>query len=267
MHTIALSLLAVATAQPPGPEDRASLRSQADPERFSLRSRVDPGDAQIREALLQGAHHLSHCYDHGPRTHEVLEGRVELGWTIEPDGTAHDVFVRSSTLSRPEVGACLALRIEALRFPRRSEPTQVAWPFVFAPGAPPPDPPSPDSAQPGRFELDPVPRVDPTRAGPPRWALPQAVQAHVAARSHQLHRCLGPNTPAGPLWISWTLAADGTVHDVRVTSGEGGGVIHDPQLVSCLSQQVEGWRLEPSGSAIEIRWPLLTDPQRPGAQR
>jgi hypothetical protein len=75
------------------------------------------------------------CYEVELQRHPELAGRVELRFTIEPDGSVSGIAVTSDELGSPSVTNCLVKQVSGLNFPKPDGGICVIrWPFKFQPG-------------------------------------------------------------------------------------------------------------------------------------
>jgi len=83
----------------------------------------------IRSILTQ----IRACYEKQLRSNPTLSGKVVITFEIADQGRVTSSRPKSSTLSDPEVGRCVAARIQAQRFPEPPSGTiaVVDYPFVF----------------------------------------------------------------------------------------------------------------------------------------
>ena len=74
------------------------------------------------------------CYERALRDHPTLAGRIEVRFTIGPEGRVNSI--RPEGLPEaPEVGACVANVIRRVEFPRPTGgAVEFSFPFTFSPG-------------------------------------------------------------------------------------------------------------------------------------
>lgn len=78
---------------------------------------------------------IRYCYEKELQRLRRLSGRVEVRFTVQPDGLVSSVSVQSSTLNNVVVETCVVQRIRKWVFPalRGGAPVEAVYPFVFHP--------------------------------------------------------------------------------------------------------------------------------------
>ena len=90
---------------------------------------------QVRTVVLGRSGAYRACYEMELQRHGEMSGRVELRFTIEPDGAVSGVKVTASELNDKNVEACLVKQVTGLKFPKPDGGICVIrWPFKFQPG-------------------------------------------------------------------------------------------------------------------------------------
>lgn len=76
---------------------------------------------------------LSYCYEMQLMKNPSLEGKVEISWTIGPEGQVTKSFVKKSTLKNDDAENCMVRAIKRWRFPspRGGGYVEVNYPFTF----------------------------------------------------------------------------------------------------------------------------------------
>lgn len=76
------------------------------------------------------------CYDAGLTRDPTLAGRIEIRFTIAPDGSVSAATVSTNTLSDEAVGKCTAKAFARWTFPKPSDGgvVQVIFPLSLEPG-------------------------------------------------------------------------------------------------------------------------------------
>lgn len=103
---------------------------------FGNRSRatVCPDPSIIRRYIRKARRELSSCYRRLVLSrHPKRQGRVEVGFTINPRGRVTAVRVRRSALRDRPTERCLAQVLGKLRFPAINAIIHVIYPFYFRP--------------------------------------------------------------------------------------------------------------------------------------
>jgi|GEM_PF-1591468 len=72
------------------------------------------------------------CYEGRLRVDASLAGRITFRWTVTTSGSVSGVQQTASTISDPEVAACVKRVLQTLRFPKPSGGVvEVSYPFIF----------------------------------------------------------------------------------------------------------------------------------------
>jgi outer membrane biosynthesis protein TonB len=138
-----LSLCSACTATPvrspeptrdDDPPARASERDEALPTRESGRRTAQLTNRVIRKHRAR----FRACYDAARKGSPALAGKVELAFTIAPDGVVKraEVDEGKSTLLDEGLSACLVETVSSIRFPEAAEEvgSRMHYPFDFQPG-------------------------------------------------------------------------------------------------------------------------------------
>jgi outer membrane biosynthesis protein TonB len=90
----------------------------------------------ITRVIRQSFGRFRLCYEQGMRVAPELQGRVEVEFTIEPDGAVSGVADAGSNLPDPAVVSCVVKAFSMLSFPAppRGKAVSVIYPISFAPG-------------------------------------------------------------------------------------------------------------------------------------
>jgi len=116
----------VAVPRPAKPE--ASVKEDERPAGFCEASAV-------RQVMQGRSGAFRACYETALQRLGDLAGRVELRFTIEPDGSVSGIVVTADDLKNKDVSACLARQVAGLKFPKPDGGICVIrWPFKFQPG-------------------------------------------------------------------------------------------------------------------------------------
>ncbi|MEL7304192.1 MAG: AgmX/PglI C-terminal domain-containing protein [Myxococcota bacterium] len=114
----------------------------------AARANVEPGalntDLRFRDGLAQDEIHsvidahrreLRFCYDSELRRSTGIRTRIELHWTIAPDGSVVNVVTSRAEPRWPALELCLARAIQSWRFPRpqAGATVDVNYPVTFRP--------------------------------------------------------------------------------------------------------------------------------------
>lgn len=92
--------------------------------------------SQIDAVIKRNMNKVRACYTKGLNENKALAGKVTLTFTIAADGTVPKSEVKTSTLSAPQVEACMAEAFRGMTFPRPKGDgiVIVSYPFVFSLG-------------------------------------------------------------------------------------------------------------------------------------
>jgi tetratricopeptide (TPR) repeat protein len=95
------------------------------------------GPAADREAIAAtvqaGLAPIQACYTDRLKRNRRLAGKLEVGFTIEADGSVSQAAVTRSELNDEIVESCVVEAMQALSFPVGSGSVQVSYPFTFEP--------------------------------------------------------------------------------------------------------------------------------------
>ena len=72
------------------------------------------------------------CYVKESRKFANLSGRVDVKFTLNPDGTVKETSIASSSLKSPLVEKCVQQQLMGLKFEARQSETEMVYPFVFS---------------------------------------------------------------------------------------------------------------------------------------
>jgi hypothetical protein len=89
----------------------------------------------VQKVVLGRSGAYRSCYEVELQRRPDIAGRVELRFTIEPDGSVSGVTVSASDLANKNVESCLVKQVSGLKFPKPDGGICVIrWPFKFQPG-------------------------------------------------------------------------------------------------------------------------------------
>lgn len=92
---------------------------------------LTPTQERVRDGVRAQASGVKRCFELEFASTPGLQGRVELGWTLE-GGRAADVRVRSNDTGSEALATCMAAEVKAWTFDEDLD-GDVSWPFVFRP--------------------------------------------------------------------------------------------------------------------------------------
>jgi len=88
---------------------------------------------EIQRPLRRNMASIRHCYEQQVARQPNLEGRVNVRFTIAPDGSVSSAEIASSTLGDVGVEACVRRAVTRIRFPQpQGGSVIVTYPFTFA---------------------------------------------------------------------------------------------------------------------------------------
>jgi outer membrane biosynthesis protein TonB len=79
---------------------------------------------------------IQRCYAQAAKVtnpDDPLEGRIDVRFSVMPDGSASNVRVARNTSGSTQLGSCVAGLVGSWKFPAEvAEPVDFIWPFVFS---------------------------------------------------------------------------------------------------------------------------------------
>ncbi|MGC4113754.1 MAG: AgmX/PglI C-terminal domain-containing protein [Myxococcales bacterium] len=85
----------------------------------------------IHKEIARHTKQVQGCYEKALPKNPKLAGKLEMQWTILPEGTVGSVRIKSSTLEDASVGTCVLALAKSWHFPESDEEATIAFPFVF----------------------------------------------------------------------------------------------------------------------------------------
>ena len=77
---------------------------------------------------------IKSCYEAQLKVRSDLAGKVEIVWTVHPDGSVSGVSVVSNTTGDKPLEECIIRRIKRWQFPEQDEEVEITYPFNFFSG-------------------------------------------------------------------------------------------------------------------------------------
>lgn len=74
---------------------------------------------------------IKNCYDSALAISPSLQGRLVFRWVITPEGGVDSIKKTDGEISFPRLENCISSVISEVKFPLRSRPTNVIYPFLF----------------------------------------------------------------------------------------------------------------------------------------
>ena len=131
------------TYAPPPPTASTESASESPAPSESVRGSVggtmeitfgDVGDAAaMKKYIKRKKGQIRACYEMELKVNPSLAGRVEVVWTVNPDGSVSGVTVDSNTTGSTTLADCIARRIKRWRFPVTEDEFEITYPFNFYP--------------------------------------------------------------------------------------------------------------------------------------
>lgn len=88
-------------------------------------------DVQLSAALEKTTPKLDACYTQALEKKPRLKGRLNVAWTVRPNGKAVAVKKQGGTIKDPELMRCTLDAITATKFPKRKQPVQIRVPLEY----------------------------------------------------------------------------------------------------------------------------------------
>jgi hypothetical protein len=86
---------------------------------------------EVSKVVKTNAGQLRYCYENQLKTNPGLGGRVEIGWTVEENGTTSGVYTINNETGDATLATCIEGKIRRWRFTPGGATGDVSWPFVF----------------------------------------------------------------------------------------------------------------------------------------
>jgi len=96
---------------------------------FMYGDAVDIDDAKKYLSRKKGQ--VKACYENQLKANPELSGKVELGWTVNPDGSVSGVSVLSNSTGNEDLANCIVRRIKRWRFSESEDEFEIRYPFNF----------------------------------------------------------------------------------------------------------------------------------------
>jgi hypothetical protein len=229
------------------------------PRAASTEATADSASGESRGPELTGAEVLQHlrgnetdlrrCFLANPRQ----RGALRFRWKLDVMGRVHGIRREYSTLSDPEIEACLRERLSEIRFGDRALPATARWTFVFRLVDPPKTTLGRSSSKGRRAPTndDRGVAIDPSSDG----ALPlDAIDNVVEAGYPLFARCYRDgisrsNDLGGTVRLHFVVGRTGTVSEVS----DGGSDLTDRQVVDCIAEGFYALRFpEPQHGTVHV---------------
>lgn len=92
-------------------------------------------DQEVQAVLHENTKTIRKCYQAALPKNPALAGRVNVRFTIRPDGKVENAKDEQSSLPSAGVVNCVLLAVGKLKFPAvKDATTTIVYPFVFEPG-------------------------------------------------------------------------------------------------------------------------------------
>lgn len=92
----------------------------------------DAGDVgSVKKYVSRKKGQIKACYEEQLKADPELAGKVEVTWTVMPDGSVSGVSVTSNTTGNSELETCIIRRIKRWQFPEAPDEFEISYPFNF----------------------------------------------------------------------------------------------------------------------------------------
>jgi TonB family protein len=92
----------------------------------------DAGDVgSVKKYVSRKKGQIKACYEEQLKADPELAGKVEVTWTVMPDGSVSGVSVTSNTTGNSELETCIIRRIKRWKFPEAPDEFEISYPFNF----------------------------------------------------------------------------------------------------------------------------------------
>jgi len=92
----------------------------------------DVGDmGAVKKYIARKKGQVRSCYEAELKVDPSLAGKVEVVWTVNPDGSVSGVTVDANTTGNQALGDCVVRRIKRWQFPEAEEEFEISYPFIF----------------------------------------------------------------------------------------------------------------------------------------
>ena len=92
----------------------------------------DVGDmAAVKKYVQNKKGQIKSCYEKELKADPELSGKVEVVWTVKPDGTVSGVSVEVNTTGNADLVKCITMRIRRWEFDPQDEEIEITYPFNF----------------------------------------------------------------------------------------------------------------------------------------
>jgi predicted Zn finger-like uncharacterized protein len=92
---------------------------------------AEPTDDQVRASVASRIDALRRCVAEQREREPGASGKLELRWTIVPDGGVKDVRTLTAELAGRPIATCITGVVKGVRFPRSQQGKVVTFPFTF----------------------------------------------------------------------------------------------------------------------------------------
>ncbi len=76
---------------------------------------------------------INACYEQELKADQSLTGKIEVVWTVNPDGFTSGVTISANTTGNRSLEDCIVRRIKRWKFPEQADEYEITYPFNFFP--------------------------------------------------------------------------------------------------------------------------------------
>ena len=92
----------------------------------------DAGDvSSVKKYVGRKKGQIKACYEEQLKADPELAGKIEVTWTVMPDGSVSGVGVATNTTGNKELETCIIRRIKRWQFPEAADEFEITYPFNF----------------------------------------------------------------------------------------------------------------------------------------
>jgi len=92
---------------------------------------VESQASSVQGVIGANSKEVKTCYERHRHDTPELEGKIEVAWTVQPDGAVTDVAVAENSTGSEDLAKCLVRRVMFWEFEGTEEPQQVTHAFTF----------------------------------------------------------------------------------------------------------------------------------------
>ncbi len=89
--------------------------------------------AGVKKYVAKKKGQIKACYEQQLSGNSSLSGKVEVVWTVNPDGSVSGLSVASNTTGNKDLENCIVRRVKRWSFPEQENEFEITYPFNFFP--------------------------------------------------------------------------------------------------------------------------------------